>query len=69
MKQNKALIILMVTLMVIVIALFSYFSTYEGDDGEVRTYSFPTSTPTNALVGNGWWNAMPTPISVETMRP
>jgi hypothetical protein len=65
MKKNTAVIVLMVALTVIVIALFSYFNTFEGNGGEAQTYSFPTSTPTSALVGNGWWNAMPTPIKID----
>jgi hypothetical protein len=64
MKKNKTLLMILIALTVIVLALFAYFNTFEGNGGEAQTYSFPTSTPTSALVGNGWWNAMPTPISV-----
>ncbi len=67
MKKNKPLTLVMVILMLLVIVLFSYLSTLEGDDGQAQTYTFPTATPTTDLVGSGWWNAMPTPLTVEGM--
>jgi hypothetical protein len=66
-NKNKTLMVVMIILMLLVIGLFAYFSTFEGDGGVVRTSSFPTSTPTVIPAeSSGWWNTMPTPISVET---
>lgn len=67
--KNKILIWTTSVSMLLLIALFAYFNTFESDAGALRTNSFPTITPTPDLVGTGWWNTLPTPIPVETRKP
>ncbi len=69
MSKGKTQIFVMILLMLIVIALAAYTSTLEGNGGDVRLVSFPTATPTTDLIGSGWWNSMPSPITAEKLKP
>ncbi len=69
MRKNKTQMFVMILLMLIIIALAAYTGTLEGDGGDMQLVSFPTATPTTDLIGSGWWNSMPTPITVEKLKP
>ena len=67
--KNKTAVVILIVLIAIVFALFAYLNTFETDAGALKIASFPTATPTLELVGEGWWNELPTPRAVETMKP
>jgi hypothetical protein len=64
--KDKTLVMTAIAVMLLIV-LFAYYNTFEKSAGQVKTFSFPTSTPTVDLIGTDWWNVLPTPIKVETM--
>ncbi len=61
---NKAIGIVLTILFITIFSLFSFFDSSIGDGGRLEEMIFITSTPT-PTTEVGWWDNMPTPISVE----
>ncbi len=61
---NKAIGIVLTILFITIFSLFSFFDSSIGDGGRLEEMIFIMSTPT-PTTEVGWWDNMPTPISVE----
>lgn len=63
--SNKVMAFVLTALFIVVFWLFSLLNTSIGDGGRLEQITILTSTPAPTLAGDGWWDNVPTPISVE----
>jgi hypothetical protein len=63
--SNKVMAFVLTALFIFVFWLFSLLNTSIGDSGRLEQITIFTSTSAPTLAGDGWWDNVPTPISVE----
>lgn len=61
--SNKTLAIALAALFIAALGVLSFLNSSTGGD-EMEPILIVTSTPTESIYGDGWWNEIPTPFDV-----